>query len=1189
MIINNTAMSLAHLTVNGAVLALRPLHKGASDDFLPHALPKTFQQVVGGAPLAAVDQREPRDEANPPLGSGFAFEPVGAEGAFITHRRGAVSRMLVRGAVAELHLSMRHGRGTPETFHTRDIVRTWVAVSKFESNSVVANIESRTLWEQVRSSVYVPGGTGSTESSAIEAVRRGEHVDVLAARLVAFALEHALCPFVGRLRAPEPNSTYFWKNQPQRDPNQWSLQRPEAFEDFLGGTTMHRQENTLRQVAYVGPAAHLQGMALLASLGRDGGPVFGQTAELLAGFTEDVHVLLVGDQPLANRWPNVESDDFGHAIREAEFLLTEYNGVTPERLGQFQSALINNLILLDTTMHREVPQMGGFDYAQPNIVAPVRPDGMAGEAVVDAVVDGLDAPTLHALPRSSQRDWYNPCLRRQMALIAPNANQLGDPRVTRVPAHTARLLMAGANPAVVHDGALGAYPAETSIFDARQLEGLGIQVPHVAFHTDAVTAAFSALSGRSPFWMFTHLPPPIAGVAAQPIPVGLGAALNAGQLDFGLLPAVGAASVVQLVAALERPIPPGTTWHRVTQFDGMEFQGRDFILVYFEPAFDSMAPNTWVPLMEKARRFDLRREVMQVQLGSPEQENWLRVHARSIHRVATQQQLDPAFGVLVRTNVDADGTPIQTPIARWGTFLQALGQLWWNANTTDRLAQAERQMRARHALGEVPNRSVLDETLLYLGGLKNTLTLSSNGGLWVMFYLPVAQYVHVPQNSAFLQDLSHQQHLAEALIVARSSVEAALYVLGVGEKRIQGNIELVEAGLPDPVARYLTLRSTQNLVGDTASSFGTTVITLRALKLGDPVAFRLLNAKLTFAASLHVVPLRNQLLLDEEFCFHYRFVRPHVLSRLAVAQALGVAYPTYVPANTVAIWLERVAWNGQVKHLDGVDFPFVPYRSDARIDTLFFRLVANLGHHFIVDKWAPKGAPVDQIVQVPLHLFTAGLIDVPLLETRLAFPFHEEVRGASWPQILPVAGATRNFNIDVDDDALWHRLTDRSDQWPAQVRIWPRGRTHYLIDAALHTDGRTGRFIGTYRAEARGVLILPAAALAMFKDLQDAETASARAEGAEAAMNANPTEIGHGGKPPTVNLITPGLVLAQNVIQGGSRSASAIANTPGAPNPNTQDDPAARDALLNVLMGMLTPEQKAALATQLGGGPSGFS
>jgi hypothetical protein len=322
-------------------------------DSVVKSVPEIFNFVA-----AEADQYHKKTKIDEELTEdGFPVEPV-----YWPRGRGVANVVGFRGhgAMAVVHgnqdgMVVTLGTGAPyESFLERDLLTGTQAI-KAESNTVLGDLSARSLWPNVEDNVRGPMFEGLSEAARRanmeQFVKEGKHVEGVAARLLALALEHALVPFTVRTRIRNANACYWCTGKYRADNIIYSLQNVQAINAWSspGGVG---NEHDPTAVVWVGDATKIRGMALLSRIMDAGGPIYMQESHLLKQFDEG-RLLMAGTGTLRQDLRPVQATDLTRAIDEALWLLVTYNGLSVKFCRNALRLLIRNLPIMDRAHYDE--------------------------------------------------------------------------------------------------------------------------------------------------------------------------------------------------------------------------------------------------------------------------------------------------------------------------------------------------------------------------------------------------------------------------------------------------------------------------------------------------------------------------------------------------------------------------------------------------------------------------------------------------------------------------------------------------------------------------------------------------------------------------------------------------------------------------------------------------------------------
>jgi hypothetical protein len=343
--------------------------------------------------IAAFKSRQvlsPAEAGAFPADIGTPYLPNGVDGAEITAWRnsGAVTAITIDDA--PLLVNFSHGQDLPGLIEG-DLAKHSRVVEAMVG-SVLDGLPSKSLWSVAQPGVHM--GYNFDTAAATEFVRSGKHMEGLVYRLMAFAVEHALCPFRNRLRAPRATGVYWYVSKMHRDDIVHSVHGHNALEPYMSPHSVGHMSNPLF-VVWCDDVRRTSGMSLLARLCDAGGPLAGERAHILSRESAG-RVLLAGNCILSRDLPAVEAHSFHTAIREALEILSLYNNVGGDMIQRAFEMVIHNLTILDLGLMREKYPMPWHPSTQRARFGVVH-DAQRAEDLMDRVDANLGTSVLDAL------------------------------------------------------------------------------------------------------------------------------------------------------------------------------------------------------------------------------------------------------------------------------------------------------------------------------------------------------------------------------------------------------------------------------------------------------------------------------------------------------------------------------------------------------------------------------------------------------------------------------------------------------------------------------------------------------------------------------------------------------------------------------------------------------------------------
>jgi len=1147
-------MSLCHLSVSGGIVSVHGLHDGV-DPSLRSAFKHTQSDLVGDG----------EKETLYSLGNEPSLRLMGAAADnSIVSRRRVTSRVQVMSNGTFLQVLFR-GKKPVVSFQTDNFTTSWMKLDSPAAESVVEKVGNKTVWETVRTAIYMPSVIGGNGAGAQQYVDKGHHANLVLRRLCEFAVEHALCPFGSRLRPIEPRACYFWLHQLTTGRvSPYAIQHASEVAAQAGGGQTSAIQSSRTQSIYVASAAQLMGCALIVSVCRAGSPVYGQRCELMDGDSGEIDILLLGESELSAPFPAVQADDYEQAIHEAFFILFEYNNVPRSRAQAYIALILNNLLLFDTTAARELRD----DLLCPEISAPNAPLGLRPlvpqvDIVIDQETAPFNDPNLGLMPPSLRRNYFSNTCRDEVMIVPMNAAAIGDYTTVVATPIVAEYLIRGSIIPLVRPGVVNAYPAGYTVYSSTVLEAWGL--PNVVALGTRVDwdAHWLGMSGRALYTVYIQQAPLVAGAV---LPPGVQAAVLVGGALFNRLTAIVA-------------LPAGFSWHRVV--DPYYPQGGTVVVVdYIHMATDAVTPQSWSPLTDGPTNFDLYAGNLNFVTGAATQEPWVRRNARDLFNFSRAHSDNPNFSVINNAITDYDGNPIQTQFAKFGAWLQAVGQAYWMTVRGNRLRFYAENYRLLVGLPPMRDYAIPDEYLITLGGQHAIASIESESGLWIYYYLKKAVTLKHSQSASFVRELFCSNLLADCLVVTRASVEAAQFVLKISDKRFIGNPTSWQVGLPNNFINFLMSKGRSKLVQYEPNTIGATALTVRSVIYGDTIGAQMLSLSLNFASSLfhdrprlQAQPVRS--------VFYRLWVVPTLVSNIGLAMARFVSRPTYCPNFGVLEWFYTSEYSlGGISSTCGADFPFTPYFEDARVDALFYLLECTVGHHFAIHEYGIAGGPLNLSVTVPFDLIVDAANDIPLLEYRMGFPWTPTVQSFETAVVPPARAQRRLNNINAWGAAGLVVVDHATDVLPPIMRNRFRSVSVNILGVGNFTRYCAPRKWTYARAPVLKGMVLTGAAQKMLALLETPESQESLSKVAtsrkEAEMGQTQPDVAQG----LLDRLAKQIAEQSAIVAVSDRRADAVANTAGGivtENVPTPD----RLAVARAALAGLSPEEMSSVMASL--------
>lgn len=912
-------------------------------------------------------------------------------------------------AATHFHLRRRNAVWTAPVWHTaglminldpRDPIRTfvdttynsgWTRVDKYGSGSCVDLVERKHLAYAVRNSIYAPKEAGVGLDELKGAFDKGVHAEALAARLTAFALEHRACPFTSRLRPPSANDSYLYLYTLEGPHGQnFSIRTVAQMRPFCRGGEVNNPALDPVAVVMVGPASLRYGCALLAALGRVGGPCHGQRHALMQQFDTGMEVLLVGNGRLAADWPAVQAADFWRAIHEAVYILQVYNNVDPVKMNAWAAAMIDNFPILDTTSYREThgAVTNGFWNTEQADFTNFATNGDAG--VVDRFDNALEpfrrnvpgfrdlsAVTRRGIMASSLADERDdlPLNTARGCEVVTHSRNIPQPLIrllVRAAVATAHIALPNGDPLPVagneapHPHVMSQF-APTHIL-AEEWGNVNIAILNWGQVHDWMWGLFS---GRDTYIIYGTHADPDTGWAGAERPEHIRLALD----HDPLWPAA----------------PPGHSWAVLepdATIDDLNRLANVRIRAY-RWISEAHRPALLVPESDAVpRRFTTgpaRERIMPAE-GRDDHNQWLQDRQPIMHRAAVNANVRGRADALLNPSVDNDGNRVARLSHRIGNFLSGWGNAWWLTNGPGAMNAARNRFAAQAP--RCTSTCAPDEAFCYLGGQHGLTPLSHIGGAWVLAVAapgPADEGAIVRLSSTFTW-LEDQELYAQAVLKRRVVIEQSYAVFNVGPANVQ-NSEYAHRELPANIVAAMHLGATKSREID-PDSMAKFVRGMAQNAYPDKLGTYLQRIPMDYDSEFRHG--RTRMTLNPILRWHYAFVRPSLISQETWAWMTDTVSPTRVPTQEVRNWLRSSAWqSGAYVNPEGNVFPGHGYHICSADEALFAAVQTDGRADWQVQAWSPRATGGMYRIEAPQELIGRWLNTVETLESRFCLPYEQ--------------------------------------------------------------------------------------------------------------------------------------------------------------------------------------------------------
>lgn len=829
---------------------------------------------------------------------GFPVEPVywpdQAAVPNVVGYRGAGAISLVEGNGDGLVVVL--GTGTDYgSFMERSLLRGTRSVST-QPGTVLDNLQARCLWPNVADNVRAPTFEGATETNAnghmAEFVNEGKHVEGVAARLVALALEHALVPFTTRTRIRNATACYWCTGKYRSDNILYSLQNVQAINEWAtpGGVG---QEHDPTVVVWVGDATKVRGMALLSRIMDVGGPMYGQESHLCRQFDAG-RLLMAGTGTLARDLRPVEASDLATAIDEALYLLVVYNGLQVSFVRNALRLLVRNLPVLDRGHVDEVGVVG-WRVRDGEHGAPILRDDHINE-LDRVVVERFGAQTLAAcgLDDATRRQVVFSDLFRS-TIHAPPAGVGGlAPHVDVAVGWVAAALVSALQGPTI--GAIMGQSVHFAHFDAAVPPAIAPIPPP---QHGQLVEVYGCLSGRYAFHIYGYSTPPPADEVEPVVPGGW--ARVAAPPDDLLIPA---------------GMPNDGAW--MEWIGGNDLAGvpytmgntmRAYVLRQWVPTTEASYSPTYTRPPAVLRRFRLA-DNFRLAVGPGNTWPDLAAASPALQRyvVANARGGDPLDFLTAEAPVNLRGL---TPGQKAAAIAVGVAYLW-DANHIGGTQNHAYGAWVRATHNEERLTTVPDELKVYLGGARSRRYVEANGGLWTLcFQKEVITAGTLAGHEPTLELLRDRHQLAAYILKLRCAIEMADVMANMSNARLTG------CAVPDLWPHELDARLNRGRIDHMTIVDPASYLSLQALYLAavfdhpDAVVARTFDV--TACSTLRVREPVMGRGFDVGAIKHMNWVAPQILSVNTWMTYFGVAAPTFVPDRVGQSWLRdsryTTAWN----------------------------------------------------------------------------------------------------------------------------------------------------------------------------------------------------------------------------------------------------------------------------------------
>lgn len=826
----------------------------------------------------------------------FPVEPVlwgfGAHNAQVVGFRGAGAIAMVVGTDDGLIVKLNVGDEYPSFLGRRYLQATTHAVA--QSGTVLGELGGRTLWPTIADGVSAPKIGRGTDADFLEFVGSGAHVEDVAARLVALALEHSLVKFTQRTRIRNAAASYWCTGKYRSDGIVYSLQNVQAISQWASPGAVG-QVHDPQHVIWVGDASRVHGMSLLSRIMDVGGPLLMQESYLLKNFDAG-RLLMVGTGVLDRDFASIEPAKLFDAIDEALWMLVMYNNLDPGFIQRALRLLIRNLPIVDMAHYREHDALY-WRVKNGKFGAPVLGGGL--DKVVDDAIEArfpLEVREAVGLVNDEiSRGVLSDLFRRVVFSPPSSVDGLAPHTDHRVRWEVLGLLAATQGATM---GSRDGVSVHTSVFDA----AMPPTIPNVpAMPRSDFDDIMSTFSGRSGFHLFSYsqardaagdfvTPDGWGVVAAAPLDLDHGAAVpDDGQwLEWlGGNDANGVPYVVGrgLRAYVIRQWIPSTGSNYLNGYVAPPAQLRR----YDVPATFRMGVKT------NGRHPDLGDEMPKVKAYVDE-------NARGDSPLDYLTEAGER-GVSNLSNGVKSLALIRGLAYAWDAFGGQRGQ-------NDAF---KRWVHVNHAGKELT--TVPDELMLFVGGVRSHHYTEACGGLWTLCYQKVKlEVTAVAGHENSLNLIKNMEMLASYILKLRCAVEMSDQMMRMSNARLVGcrNGELWPGEVRERMERGRVYQKTQI---DNATYLARQALFLAALfDHNDSSIARTFGV--TAASSFR---LREPVVgkdISTSMAMHMNWLTPQTLRYWSWQCFYGVAAPTFYPDEIGKSWLRNAYFTSDWQDVD---------------------------------------------------------------------------------------------------------------------------------------------------------------------------------------------------------------------------------------------------------------------------------
>jgi len=279
--------------------------------------------------------------------------PVKMGAATIESRRGHGAIAIVHGGGSGLVVQLNNGVKHASFSEAKYVGATMHVTT--QSGTVLDGLEVEGLWSSVADNIQAPKLSNldgcAADVELEQFVREGKHVEGVAARIIALALEHALVPFTRRTKVRNAASCYWCVGRTRGDGINYSVPSPQELGQWSAPHRLGR-DSTPTAVVWVGAAHKVKGMALLSRIMDAQGPLMLQQSFLCSQFPEG-QLLMAGTGALPRDLKAVQPEHLNDAIDEALWLLVEHNNLDIGFIRNTLRLMVRNLTVLDTAHMKE--------------------------------------------------------------------------------------------------------------------------------------------------------------------------------------------------------------------------------------------------------------------------------------------------------------------------------------------------------------------------------------------------------------------------------------------------------------------------------------------------------------------------------------------------------------------------------------------------------------------------------------------------------------------------------------------------------------------------------------------------------------------------------------------------------------------------------------------------------------------